>query len=274
MRGAWVGILLVLGVPSLAHAEPVPEAPAAQPPATPPERKSYSQWGIGPAYAAVYPGAGSQSAAASGLGVALEFARMKPVSERADVSFRFAWGLTAWDRFRRWSGAAYDIGAWTTEAYRDVYGWMGKRSSADDAPHGDGDADGKKSDPTQVFRIAGGSIAMVFLALGYVASGFTYAASVIAPTTWMEIDVAGNYNLGDKTFNPYLKGGLGMMAFLHPEHGTLVGGVGPHFGGGLRVGSFLHLGLSATWSPPPLHGEARSGRSHLLVGSFTVGTQH
>jgi hypothetical protein len=207
--------------------------------------------------------------------VALEFARMKPVSERADVSFRFAWGLTAWDRFRRWSGAAYDIGAWTTEAYRDVYGWMSKRSAEGGTSHGSGGTDEKKkSDPTQVFRLAGGSIAMVFLALGYVVSGFTYAASVVAPTTWMEIDVAGNYNFGDRVFNPYLKGGLGMVAFVHPGHGTLVGGVGPHLGGGFRVGSFLHLGLSATWSPPSLHGEARSGRSHLLVGSFTVGTQY
>lgn len=282
MRRSWVGVVLGLGSFSNAYAQSPPDAnapPASSvPAATPPakeepqhERKSYSQWGIGPAYAAVYPQAGSLSAASDGLGVALEFARMKPVSEHADVSFRFAWGLTTWDRFQRWSGTAYDMGAWTTEAYRDVYGWMGKRKSSD--PHGQTD-ESKNSDPTQTFRIMGGSIAMVFLVLGYVASGFTYAASVVAPTTWMEIDLAGNYNLGSKNFDPYLKGGIGALAFIHPKHGTLVGGIGPHFGAGFRVGSFLHVGANATWSPPPFHGEARDGRSHLLVGSLTFGTQN
>jgi hypothetical protein len=236
-----------------------------------PERKSTTQWGLGPGYAMVIPLGASKSESAADLGVALEVARVKPVSERVDLSIRFAWGLTTWDRFRRWSRAAQRIGAGTTEAYRDVYGWMGEKEQ----PPADATKDGEtRRDNTRSLRVVGGGIALVFLSLGYVASGFTYAASVVAPTTWMELDFAGHYSFGDRSFNPYLKGGVGMLAFLHPTHGTLVGGVGPHFGGGLRIGSFLHAGASVTWSPPALHGEPRDGRSHLLVGSLTLGTQN
>jgi hypothetical protein len=220
----------------------------------------------------VLPLAGSRSEDTAELGVALEWARIKPLSTRTDVSFRMAWGLTTWDRFRRWSRAAYGAGAWTTEAYRNVYGWMGPRASPQEAHQAPGEPR-KDSDPTRPFRLIGGSMAMVFLSLGYVTSGFLYAASLVAPSTWVEIDGAVHYNLGDKDWAPYLKGGLGALAFLHPRHGSLVGGIGPHFGGGVRVGSFLHLGLSATWSPPYLHGEFQDGRTHLLVTSLTLGTQ-
>jgi hypothetical protein len=248
-------------------AAPVGNGPSAVEPA----RKSTTQWGLGPGYAMVIPLGASKSESAGDLGVALEVARVKPVSERVDVSFRFAWGLTTWDRFRRWSRAAYGVGAWTTEAYRDVYGWMGAKEQPAADTTKDGDS---RRDNTRSLRVVGGGIALVFLSLGYVASGFTYAASVVAPTTWMELDFAGHYNFGDRSFNPYVKGGVGMLAFLHPTHGTLVGGVGPHLGGGLQIGSFLHAGASVTWSPPALHGEPRDGRSHLLVGSLTLGTQN
>jgi hypothetical protein len=239
---------------------PPPQAPA---PAPEPERKSQTQFGIGPGYAAVIPLGASSSQRAGQAGLVLEVAKTVPVADRFDFGFRFAWGFTAWDRFPKWAKAGYDVGKWTTTAYEDTYNWTRKRG-----------ADGDSDPNTHGLRLTGGLVAMAFLWLGYVVSGITYLAAVVSPTTWMEIDLTGGYNFGDKDVNPYLKAGIGLMGFIHPEHGTLLGGVGPTFGGGIKIGSALHLGANVTWSPPPLHGEARSGQSHLLVGGLTIGVQN
>ncbi len=250
-----------------AAAPPAPAAAAAAPPAPPaepPERKALTQLGIGVAYAGVYPLASSASASASEAGVVLELSRTTPLSESVDFGLRFAWGLTAWERFPRWAKAGYDTGAWTTQAYEDVYNYTRK--------HG---PDGTYDPNLHGMRLMGGFFAMIVLWVGYVVSGVAYATAVVAPTTFLEMDLTANYNFGDPKptgENPYLKGGLGLLAFVHPEHGVLVGGAGPTFGGGMRFGSF-HIGLSATWSPAGLHGEARSGRSQIVVGGLTVGIQ-
>ncbi len=229
------------------------------------ERQGLSNFGIGFAYAANLKGsAGTKSA--TGYGLVLEFGRTVPLTEQLDFGLRLALGLTEWERFTKWAKAGYDVGAWTTEAYEDTYNWTRKHSGAP-STHG--------------LRILGAGFAFLALSIGYVVAGVAYATAVFAPTTFLETDLTANYNFADfkdlkskKGVNPYLKGGLGMMAFIHPDHGTLLGALGPTFGAGVRLGGGLHLGMNVTWSPPPLHGEARGGSTHIVTSGLTIGVQN
>lgn len=243
-----------------------PPAASAQPatPAQPEERRGLTQFGVGVAYAGVFPSRGATTRDVSELGLLLEVSRTAPISESVDFGFRFAWGLTAWERFPRWAKAGYDAGKWTTQAYEDVYNWTRKRGE-----------DGSYDPNTHGLRLMGSFFAFLVLWLGYAYSGVAYATAVVAPTTWLETNFTANYNFGDPKpggDNPYLRGGAALMAFVHPEHGTLAGALGPTFGGGMRLGQF-HLGTNFTWSPAGLHGEARDGRSQIVVGGVTLGIQ-
>lgn len=241
-------------VPAPAPPTPVAAQPSASPPPPPPpERQSTSYLGIGPAYAA---SVGSSVARSThSYGVVIEAGKNIPLADRVDLGLRFAWGLTAWDRFEKWAKAGYDAGAWTTEAYSDVYDWT-RKHSGDPNTHG--------------LRIMGSFFAFMTLWIGYVVAGIAYAVAVVAPTTSLEFDLTGNYNFGDDKFNPYVKGGLGLLAFIHPDYGTLRGGIGPTFGVGFRA-SGVQVGANLTWSPPLLHGEPREGRTHIYVGGLTIG---
>ena len=227
-----------------------------------PERKSSSHVGVGIGYAATWPVGASSSRSASGVGLVLEVGKTIPLAERVDFGLRFAWGLTEWDRFTRWAKAGYDAGSWTTQAYEDVYNWTRKRGE-----------DGDLSPNTHGLRLMGSFFAFMALSLGYVVSGLAYASAIVAPTTWLELDLTASYNFGDKQLDPYLKGGLGFMAFVHPEYDRLLGALGPTFGTGVRIGT-INLGANGTWSPPMLHGEARPGSTHILVGGLTLGVQN
>lgn len=260
-RAALLGCLLAAAPSAVARAQTEDPPPSPEPP---PERRGLTQYGIGVAYAGIFPRSGSGTSRASEIGLLLETSRTFPLSDSVDFGVRFAWGLTAWERFPKWAQAGYDAGRWTTQAYEDVYGWTRK--------FGD---DGTYDPNTHGLRLMGGFFAMAVLWLGYVASGLAYVTAVVSPTTWMEVDATANYNFGapsPKADTPYLKGGVALLAFLHPEHGTLAGGMGPTFGGGVRLGS-VHLGASATWSPGGLHGEARGGRTEVLFGGVTIGLQ-
>ncbi len=253
--------------PPAPRAEPSHAAPAAAQPEKDPDevgRPSLTQLGVGLAYVNVAPLASSRSARASEAGLLLELSRTTPLSEKVDFGLRFAWGLTAWERFPRWAKAGYDAGRWTTEAYENTYNYTRKRGP-----------DGTYDPNLHGLRLMGGFFGMMFLWIGYVASGIAYVTAVLAPTTFLEMDATANYNFGDpspKGVNPYLKAGVALMAFVHPEHGRMVGAVGPTLGGGVRIGT-LHLGLTGTWSPAGLHGEAREGRSHIVTGGLTIGVQ-
>jgi len=41
----------------------------------------------------------------------------------------------------------------------------------------------------------------------------------------------------------------------------------------VRIGT-INLGANGTWSPPMLHGEARPGSTHILVGGLTLRVQN
>lgn len=258
----------------LPAAPPAPEARASAPSTTAPpstapepppprERRSTSFLGIGPAYAGVLANSGSRSF--DSYGVVLELGKNVPLSERVDLGLRLAWGLTAWDRFSEAAKAGYDIGAWTTEAYSDVYDWTRKHSGHPNT-HG--------------LRLFASFFAFITLELGYVVAGLAYLFALVAPSTYLEGDLTVNYNFSDDdpklkrdAVIPYIKGGLGLMGFVHPDFGKLVGGLGPTVGAGVRIGGLV-LGLSATWSPPPLHGEARDYRTHIVTGGLTVGSAY
>jgi len=249
------------------------QQPQQQPPPPPPpekkdegERQGMSNFGIGFAYAAnLKSSAGTKSAV--GYGLVLEFGKTIPLTEQLDFGLRFAWGLTEWDRFTKWAKAGYDVGAWTTQAYEDTYNWTRKHEGGVPETHG--------------LRIIGAGFAFCVLWIGYLVAGIAYAGAIFAPTTFLEMDMTANYNFGDfaelkskKGVNPYLKGGVGMMGFIHPDHGTLLGALGPTMGTGVRLGGGLHLGANVTWSPPPLHGEARGGSTHIITSGLTIGVQN
>jgi hypothetical protein len=140
-----------------------------------------------------------------------------------------------------------------------VYGWTKK--------HG---ADGKANPETHGLRWLGGGTAMCFLWMGYVVSGLAFFIVPFAPTTFLELDLTGNYRPSSKDVDPYLKAGIGFFAFFHPKEATLVGAVGPTLGTGIRVGE-IDVGVNGTWSPPGAHGEAREGDTHIFTGGLVVG---
>jgi hypothetical protein len=222
-----------------------------------------SNFGIGFAYAANLKGStGTKSA--TGYGLVLEFGKTIPLTEQLDFGLRFAWGLTEWERFTKWAKAGYDVGSWTTHAYEDTYNWTRKNEGAPET-HG--------------LRIIGAGFAFLVLWVGYIVAGVAYAAAIFAPTTFLEMDLTANYNFGEdlkskKRVNPYLKGGLGLMAFIHPDYGSFLGAAGPTMGTGVRLPGGLHLGANVTWSPPALHGEARGGSTHIVTGGLTIGVQN
>lgn len=210
-------------------------------------------------YVEVIPEAQSGTVAARQLGLALDITGSTPILGPVDFGTRFAWGLTDWERSGRWAKAGVAVGKWTNGAYVSTYKFTRK--------HG---VRGTSSADTHGLRVMGGGIAMCFLWMGYAVAGVAFAAAIVAPTTVLEADFTGNFILSEGDVTPYLKAGVGLMAFWHPEHGNLVGGLGPNVGGGLRVGP-LDIGATGTWSPPHLHGEFRAGYSNLLSGALTVG---
>jgi hypothetical protein len=243
---------------------PAPAAPTAAPAArqtepTPPKRTSKGGFAAGFQYVEVIPEAPSNTARARQLGLAIEVNGSSPIAGPVDFGTRFGWGLTDWERSARWANAGVAVGKWTNRAYVNTYNWTKKRG-----------ADGTANPETHSLRVMAGGMGMMFLWFGYAIAGVAFAAAVVAPTTVLELDLTGNFVLSEGEVSPYLKAGVGLMAFWHPVHGNLVGGLGPNVGGGLRVGP-LHVGASGTWSPPHLHGEHRAGRSNLLTGALTVG---
>jgi hypothetical protein len=214
---------------------------------------------VGFQYVQVVPEKLSHTLPARQLGLSLDITGSTPIAGPVDFGTRFSWGLTDWERAGRWADAGVAIGKWTNRAYVSTYNFTRK--------HG---VHGTSNPETHSLRVMGGGIAMCFLWFGYAIAGVAFVGAVVAPTTVLEADFTGNVLLGEGDVTPYLKAGIGLMAFWHPEHGNLVGGLGPNVGGGLRVGP-LHLGASGTWSPPHLHGEFREGRSNLFTGALTVG---
>jgi hypothetical protein len=208
---------------------------------------------------AVLPEEVSTTRSARQFGLALDVNGSTPIAGPVDFGTRFAWGMTDWERSVRWANAGVAVGKWTNRAYVSTYNWTKKRGK-----------DGKANPETHSLRVMAGGMGMMVLWFGYAIAGVAFAAAVVAPTTVLEANFTGNFVLGEGEVSPYLKAGIGLMAFWHPVHGNLVGGIGPNVGGGIRVGS-LHVGASGTWSPPHLHGEHRSGRSNLLSGALPVG---
>jgi hypothetical protein len=232
-------------------------APAGEPPKS--KRSSKGGFGLGFQYVEVAPVKPSSLLAARQVGLSLDIIGATPIAGPVDFGTRFSWGLTDWERAGRWASAGVAVGKWTNGAYVSAYKFTRK--------HG---VRGTSSPDTHGLRMMGGGIAMGFLWLGYVIAGVAFVGAVVAPTTVLEVDFTGNFVLSEGDVSPYLKAGVGLMAFWHPEHHNLVGGIGPNVGAGIRVGP-LHVGAAGTWSPPGLHGEFRDGHSHLFTGALTVG---
>jgi hypothetical protein len=244
-----------------ATAPPAAPRAAPAPPSEPAKPKRTSKGGVGAGfqYVEVIPEKVSNTAPGRQYGLALDVTGATPIAGPVDFGTRFAWGLTDWERAGRWANAGVAVGRWTNRAYVNTYNWTKKHGS-----------DGKANPNTHGLRLMAGGMGMMFLWFGYAIAGVAFAAAVVAPTTVLEANFTGNFVLGEGDVSPYVKAGIGLMAFWHPVHGNLVGGIGPNAGAGLRVGP-IHLGVSGTWSPPHLHGEHRAGRSNLLSGALTVG---
>jgi hypothetical protein len=188
----------------------------------------------------------------SSPGVVLQVAADVPLDDHFGLGVRFAWGLTEFRRFEDFAHAGYDIGKWATHAYRDVYNWAAEKDDA------------------QSLKVMGAFFAFAVLWMPYIVAGLAYAFAPIATTTYLEADITADYNFGTDAHasGPYLKGGLGLVGFLHPQYDTLLGGVGPTAGFGLRAGK-LDVSVNGTWLP--LHGETRGEHSNVFISSLLLG---
>lgn len=254
-RGWCIGALVVTvaSVSTEARAQDEPQAspaPAPAPAPAPSERKGVTTLGIGPTVFAAMPT--NDARALTRAGAALSLAHRIPIGEDAGIGLRFAWGLTEWDRIKDFTRPGYKIGSWTTGAYEDVWQWAVEK------------------DDFVLFKVIGAVFASAVLIVPLVVAGVCYLAAPFAPTTYLEFDVTGQYDFSNDKVTPYLKGGVGLMAYVHPDAGKLLGGVGPTAGGGIRIEG-LDLGVNVTWLPAFAHGEAGGERSHVIVGTANIG---
>jgi hypothetical protein len=128
-------------------------------------------------------------------------------------------------------------------------------------------------DQWELFRWIGAFFAFVGLAFPYIGAGACYLVAPVAPTTYLELDLAGVYELGDESANPYVKAGLGMVGYLHPASDRPNGGIGPTVGFGARLRR-LDVSAHLTWLPRYLHGEDPGEQTNVVIGGLTVGITH
>jgi hypothetical protein len=231
-----------VAAPGTAQAEPSPTVET--PPAA--TQRPTGSLGIGPTYFGMI-GNGVER-----YGVALDLDARVPLDGRLGLDFHFAWGLTEFHRFDDFTNAGYRLGQWTTKAYVDVWNWAAV------------------NDQWEVFRWMGAFFAFVGLAFPYIGAGVAYVLAPVAPTTYLEIDLAPVYELGDKNVNPYLKAGLGFVGYWHPVSGRPSLGLGPTAGFGARVRGF-DFSAEVTWLPHGLHGEDPGESTNVVVGGITIG---
>jgi len=245
---------LAVGAAVLLGAMPAEAAPRSGPRVSSYSRRPVTSLALGPT---VY---GERSV--SGLakesfwrpGVALQLASRFPLGGGGGFGLRFAWGLTEFERFTRFTDAGHCVGAWTTQAYKDVWAWSGKTDF-------------------QPFRAMAGLYGMLFLVMPYVAAGAVYALAPLAPTTFLELDATATYELGDDEGGapvPYVGGGLGFVGAFHPRTAVPFAGLGPTTALGMRWQRF-DASVRGTWLPPYLHSEGSSARTSVLLGTFAVG---
>ncbi len=234
-------------------AKPAPPPATATPPVEPPEYEPKDQLRL--AAGAAYFGSFAvdpKQPDVDATGLLLEGGYRYPVAKRFGADLRVGWALTEWRRAEKWGRTGYKIGEWTTNAYGDVYDWAARKG--DD----------------QVFRVFGSFFAFIFLLFPYIIAGLCYLVAIPAPSTYVEFDGSVSYDFGDAKFAPYVRGGLGLFAFIHPERDTVRLGVGPTVGAGVRLSQF-NIGGQLTVSPAPLHGEPTGSPTTLLMGGVTVG---
>ena len=243
---------------------PPPSAPAPAPVAPPParpappvvqapkeERKTITELGFG----ATYLGAIQSSQTHSEAGVVFHVAPRFPIGDHYGLGLRFAYGMTGWDRTEDVARSGYKVGRWTTHAYRDVWDWAGEGE-----------------DNTRGLRVIGAFFAFIGLVFPYVVAGMFYLAAPFAASSYGEVDATFHWEpADDPKQGPYLKGGVALAAYVHPDTGRLYGGLGPNLGFGYRVGN-VSLGVVGTFLPNGFHGSARA--EHVLIGSFTIGVVH
>jgi hypothetical protein len=183
-------------------------------------------------------------------GVALVLRTRNRVSRQFSADVVVTWGLTDWDRAREWIDAGNRAGTWTTDKIQAVTHWV---------------EDGGDS---QGLRLMGAVFADMFLVMSYAAVPFCYAGSVGGATSHLQIDVTGNYHLGDGTFDLWGEAGLG-VAGLPVRFAEWDYAAGPVVGVGLDAGPF-RVGARVLWSPAAFHSATRSS-GDLYMASLTFG---
>lgn len=241
--------------PSAASVPPSPSPPPSPTPAPPvpplARRSTTTELGLGVAYL----GAIQSRTTHSEVGAVFHVAPRFPIGDHYGIGVRFAYGLTGWDRTEDVARAGYKVGRWTTHAYGDVWDWAGE---------------GEKD--TRALRYFGAFFAFFGLIVPYVVAGVLYLVSPLAASSFAEADVTFNWEpADDPKQGPYLKGGIGFAAYVHPDTSRLYGGLGPNVGFGYRVDN-LNLGVVGTFLPYGAHGSATA--EHVLMGGFTIGLVH
>jgi hypothetical protein len=217
----------------------------------PPKRASFTELGVGPTYL----GAIRRHDTFSQAGVMFHVAARAPIADHFGLGFRFAYGLTGWDRVQDLARPGYSVGKWTTHAYRDVWNWAGE---------------GEKD--TRLLRYFGAFFAFAGLLIPLVIAGTFYVAAPFAASSIGEFDATFHWEpSSDPKQGPYLKGGLGLVGYIHPRTGHAYGGLGPNLGFGYRADNII-LGVVGTFLPYGAHGGEVP--EHILVGAATIGLVH
>jgi hypothetical protein len=180
-----------------------------------------------------------------------------PFDDNLGLGLRFAWGFTEFRRAESFAKAGYDVGEWSTHAYRDVYNWAAIKDDA------------------RAFRWVGAFFAFAVLWIPYIVAGAIYVLAPFATTTYLQADLTFNYDVGSdrKGTGPYFKGGVGLFTFLHPHYDTLHGGMGPTLGAGVRIGG-ADISVNGLWSPSILHGESHGEHTNVWISSFAIGVSN
>jgi hypothetical protein len=234
--------------PASASAPPPPPAPVEPPkPDLAQRRKTITELGVG----VTYFGAIQRSRVPSQAGVVFQAAPRFPIGDHFGIGLRFAYGLTGWSRMEDVTHAGYSVGKWTTHAYRDVWSWVGEGDKDDEAGRG-------------ILAFFGS----IFLVAPLVLAGALYAVSPLAASSYAETDLTFDWEpADDPKAGPYLKGGIGLMAYVHPDNAHLYGGLGPNAGFGYRADN-VSVGLVGTFLPYGAHGGTKA--EHVLNGALTV----
>jgi len=183
------------------------------------------------------------------VGVALSLHGGVRFADHFGFNLFAAWGLTDFDRTRRWFDTGVEGMKWTTGAIEDVSGWIAE------------------DDGWQIPKAMAGFFAYSFLLTTYVFEVLAIAASPFAASTYALAGPTLSIHLDE--LNLAAEVGIGGMLAVPPGGSKLVTGYGPLAGVFADLDP-VALGLRVLWSPAGAHGGATYEEADLLALTATA----